>query len=367
MKRLMLATTALFALSGVTVAAADISISGHVRFHYDTWSDDKKDTGTSGANNNNMSGDLQLWVMGETVTDSGLTYGAAVRMRDGDAGASEIGSDTNVDRRYLTIADDWGKITLGRQWAPSYSMSLASDWRGTIAYNGAENVLRNVKAADATAANPVRSVPLMTGTYLSASTSGRQDKVIYETPDISGFKAGVSMSDAGSSSKANSTEFALQYGMTAFGDGSFKVGYAAASQAEKDGANDSTKTDKSEIGAEVSFGDLTASIVQLSQKDTPKKADASNKVEKQSGQELEVAYNATDSLTVNLVYFTSKLTESMNHKDDKFKSTGVGAKYTIAPGLYTSLGYQKFDYTDADTKTNNNGGNAIRVRVHASF
>jgi len=358
MKRLMLATTALFALSGVTVAAADISISGHVRFHYDTWSDDKKDAANSGANNNNMSGDLQLWVKGETVTDAGTTYGAAIRLRDRTTDATK--DQDNVDRRYLTIADDWGKITLGRQWAPSYSMSLASDWRGTIAYNGAENVTRNT-------ADPVRNVPLMTGTFLSASTSGMQDKIVYETPDISGFKAGVSMSDAGSGSKANSTEFALQYGMSAFGDGSIKVGYAAAAQAEATGANDSTKTDKSEIGAEVSFGDLTASLVQLSQKKTPKKADASNKVEKQSGQELEVAYNATDSLTVNLVYFTSKLTESMDHKDDKFKSTGVGAKYTIAPGLFTSLGYQKFDYTDADTKTNNNGGNSIRVRVHASF
>ena len=36
MKRVLLATTALFALSGVTVAAADVSLSGHVRFHYDS-------------------------------------------------------------------------------------------------------------------------------------------------------------------------------------------------------------------------------------------------------------------------------------------------------------------------------------------
>ena len=354
MKRLMLATTALFALSGVTVAAADISISGHVRYHYDAWSDDKDDTDAkTGNNNNSFGGDLQLWVKGETVTDSGLTYGAAVRIRDGDAGASEIGSDTNVDRRYLTIADDWGKITLGRQWAPSYSMSLASDWRGTIAYGGGDDVTRGSS--------------LMKDTYLSASTSGRQEKVIYETPDISGFKAGVSMSDAGSEKQSDSTEFALQYGMTAFGDGSIKIGYAAASQAEATRADSDAKTDKSEIGAEVGFGDLTASLVQLSQEKTPKKTDDDNKVEKQSGQELEVAYNATDSLTLNLIYFSAKMTESKDHKDDKYKWTGVGAKYTIAPGLYTSLGYKKFDFTDKSDKKMNNSGNTIRVRVHASF
>jgi hypothetical protein len=351
----MLATTALFALSGVTVAAADISISGHVRYHYDAWSDDKDDTDAkTGNNNNSFDGDLQLWVKGETVTDSGLTYGAAVRFRDKGDTAESGGKDknqNNVDRRYLTIADDWGKITLGRQWAPTYSMSLGQDWRGTIAYSGGDDV--------------TRGVGLLKTSYLT--TSGTDDKVIYETPDISGFKAGVSMTDAGSSSQANSTEFAVQYGMSAFGDGSIKVGYAAASQAEGTRADSSKKKDMSEIGAEVGFGDLTASVIQFTQEETPKKTDASNKVEKQSGQELDVAYNATDSLTLNLVYFSAKMTESLANKDDKYKWTGVGAKYTIAPGLYTSLGYKKFDFTDNSDKKMNNSGNTIRVRVHASF
>ena len=81
---------------------------------------------------------------------------------------------------------------------------------------------------------------------------------------------------------------------------------------------------------------------------------------------VEVAYNATDSLTLNLVYFKSQADEVANKNDD-YKWTGVGAKYTIAPGLYTSIGYKNFDYTDKDTKTNSNSGNTIRLRVHAGF
>ena len=107
MKKIMLATTALFALSGISVAAADISISGNIRFHYASWSDDKVDPDNTGNNNNSFGeSDMQLWIKGETVTSSGLTFGAAARFRDEDKGAGNIGADTNVDRRYLTIGDD---------------------------------------------------------------------------------------------------------------------------------------------------------------------------------------------------------------------------------------------------------------------
>ena len=44
MKKLLLASTALFALSGITAAAAQVDIAGNVRFHYEAWSDGIKDT-----------------------------------------------------------------------------------------------------------------------------------------------------------------------------------------------------------------------------------------------------------------------------------------------------------------------------------
>jgi len=350
MKKVLLATTALFALSGISVAAADVSISGHVRYHYDSWSDDKKDDGNTanGNNNNSTSGDLQLWVKGKTVADSGLTYEAAVRFRD--KGEDAASSQNNVDRRYLTISDDWGSLTLGRDWSPTYSMSLASDWRGTIAYGGGDAVTNGTMIED---------------TFVSASTSGNNDKVAYRSPDISGFKFGLAFADAGKTSKANSTEYALQYGMSAFGDGMVKVGYNAASQSAATSADDATETDKSELGVEVTSGAWTASAVQFTKKSKPKVASAAMKDE-HSGQEVEVAYKASDSLTVNLVYFKSQADEGANKNDD-YKWTGVGAKYSFAPGLYTSIGYKNFDYTDKDSKTLSNSGNTIRLRVHAGF
>ena len=227
-------------------------------------------------------------------------------------------------------------------------MSLGQDWRGTISYGDAPDPSRKA---------------VQTTSFDHVSTSGKNNKIIYETPDLSGFKAGISIADAGAESKANSTEYALQYAMGAFGDGTLKVGYAAASQSAADSEDASTKQDNHEFGAELSAGDMTFSAITFKQKATPNKG--SGKVE-QSGQEAELAYKASDSLTVNLVYFTAEVDEGGN-KDDTYKWTGVGAKYTIAPGLWSSLSYKTFDYTDKSDKAKNNSGNAIRLRVHVGF
>ena len=128
MKRVLLATTALFALSGVTVAAADVSISGHVRFHYDSWSDnvvdkDTDDIKASANNNNSTSTDLNIWVKGNMVTDNGLTVAPVARIE---------GDTKGVTRHYIRLSDDWGTIILGNHHTPAYTMSLGADWRGTV-------------------------------------------------------------------------------------------------------------------------------------------------------------------------------------------------------------------------------------------
>ena len=79
-----------------------------------------------------------------------------------------------------------------------------------------------------------------------------------------------------------------------------------------------------------------------------------------------MAFTATDDLTLNLVYFNSK-NDKGTAEGDKYKSTGVGVKYTIAPGLYTSLGYTTFTHTPKAAGSKKNEGNGMRLRVHAGF
>ena len=229
MKRVLLATTALFALSGVTVAAADVSISGHVRFHYDSWSDnvvdkDTDDIKASANNNNSTSTDLNIWVKGNMVTDNGLTVAPVARIE---------GDTKGVTRHYIRLSDDWGTIILGNHHTPAYTMSLGADWRGTVS-----------GAAGPVAPDPSRR-RVITGS--GAQITGHKDtKIVYMTPDISGFKAGVSFADAGAESKANATEYVLQYAMDGMGDGTLKFSYNAASQNAVDGENDSVKKSNSE-------------------------------------------------------------------------------------------------------------------------
>ena len=352
MKKILLATTALIALGGVSVAAADVSVSGHVRYHYDSWSDEVVDATNSGNNNNSMSTDAEIWIKGKMVTDNGLTIAPEIRLNnlhDKDEPAS--------GRHYIKLSDDWGTLTLGRQHSVARTMSLDGEWRGTIsganAPAGATTApLDGDKAAVAKEKNTVLKTPNI-GAYAGPAA------VIYQTPNVSGFQAGVYFGDAGGDSKANATDIAVTYGLDAFGDGGLKLGYISNSIAAEN--NSEKKHENNQLGLELTAGDFLASVVQTKKKATPKNGGMSDK---QTGQELELAYTASDSLTVNTVMFSSKNDEGAN-KGDKYKSTGFGVKYTIAPGLWASLGYTTFT-TTPDTGTKNKG-NGMRLRVHAGF
>ena len=358
MKKILLATTALFALSGISVAAADVSISGHVRYHYDSWSDEVKDAEGSGNNNNSMDTDPEIWIKGKMVSDNGLTIAPEVRFK-GKAGATS--------RHYIKLSDDWGTLTLGRQHSVGRTMSLDGEWRGTVSGANAPVGANTTNVSDALAVltgdalTADKGMQLMTNPAIGAYAGPAA--VIYQTPNISGFQAGVYFGDAGNDTKANATDIALVYSLDAFGDGGLKVGYISSStSAANDGAT-SKKQDNNQLGVHLTSGDFMASIVQTKKKATPKSGGTSDK---QNGQELELAYTASDSLTVNAVLFSSKVDEGVSD-GDKYKSTGVGAKYTIAPGLYASLGYTTFSYTPNGAGAKKNKGNGMRLRVHAGF
>ena len=121
MRKLLLTTTALIALGSVSAVAADISLSGNMRFRYNTWSDD--DTAVAGANNNSMTNVMQLWVKSSATLDNGLAIGTNTRINASGA----------IDRNWIDINGDFGQVDLGQQWTPSYANSLHEYWVGTVA------------------------------------------------------------------------------------------------------------------------------------------------------------------------------------------------------------------------------------------
>ena len=124
MRKIFLTTTAFIALGSVAAVAADISISGNTRFRYSTWSDDN--AAVAGENNSTMTDVLQLWVKSSATTDGGMSIGTNTRILTSGA----------VDRNWIDIDGDFGKIDLGKQWSLSYSGSLHEYWMGTVAGGG---------------------------------------------------------------------------------------------------------------------------------------------------------------------------------------------------------------------------------------
>jgi len=80
MRKVLLATTALVAVTGVTAAHADISISGNIEFEFES-----QDAGTD-----TMSTDGQLVVKSSMTADSGVTYGVTYAQKMEASGVDQF-------------------------------------------------------------------------------------------------------------------------------------------------------------------------------------------------------------------------------------------------------------------------------------
>ena len=363
MRKILLTTTAFVALGSVAAVAADVSISGNARFRYNTWSDDN--AVAAGANNNSMTDVLQLWVKSSATTDSGLSIGTNTRILTGGT----------VDRNWIDIDGDFGKIDLGKQWSLSYSGSLHENWVGTVAggvfmggsNNGAAVTARDAVAAQASNNNTaVASRAAVAATGLAAMNStgfiggNKNNKVVYHIPSIGGFNAAVSYGDAGAASDADETTTHVSYTMP-LGGGSLKVNMASIATS---GANaTSGESDGREVGVEYSsdFGRVYA----LSQ-NTETTTAAGVATNDQEGTTFGGTYNLNSAAKV--VYYRQEMDQDgTTDTGDKFSSDTLGVRYDMAGGLRIGLLHSNYDFTDAGVAANSENGSATRLQVRVNF
>ena len=350
MKKLLTTAVALFVVGGVTAVAADVTISGNSRFRYHSWSDDEKDEKISGAenpsSNNEMGEDLELWIGASETSDSGLSYGFNMRLKHADNG---------VNRNWIYIADDWGRIHAGRDHPPFQKMSLGANWRGSVAggnYIGGAGTNKKLR----------------TDTW--HTKAGSSPKFAYYTPDISGLKIGVSYGDAGGTKASDSTSFAVNYTVDVMNGSSLRLGYGFENNDAADNADDTTDTKRTELGIELTSGDFIGSIVRFTDKDTINKYDNNTmndmKNSDQQGTEVELGYNISENLFANVV-LTDIEEKAGENKDDSYKSTQFGVRYTIAPGLLLGVLHNMYEYEDKNSKKDSNDGSATRVQLRLNF
>ena len=364
MKKTLLATTAMFVFAGVSTSYADITLNGYSRFTLDT-------------NQETQDPDFNIWVKAEDVNDNGMKYGGAIRFTPDD---EEPGS-----RHYLWMDTEVGKMILGKHHGPAYTMSLGSDWRGTVSASG--------KA----------TTPIFQG-----HTTPR---MIYMSPAVGGFQIGASLSSE-SSDLGKDTQLGVNY-TTSFNETKFKFGFSnsevSASQAVP------AKSTANETGVEITNGKWMASFINFDKTEATMSSTSFSQINrnhlratvpsdcqyigydssvtgkndryapmnmhcgetirstgyhfdtftgdhgvlsqgglsesKTNGNELEVAYTINDELVVNMVRYTD------NHD---YKRMSFGAKRDFTPNLYGSIAYSNID-------DNGQGDSNIRIRMNYSF
>jgi len=320
MRKVLLATTAIVALGGVSAASADISVSGGAEFKYETWGGANSTT----ANNSAITNQTKFKISASTVADNGMSL-AAYTMQDGSANG-------NFNDFGFSIADDWG--TLGFQDAESGdAFETNTDITAEEGYNGATNTLA----------------------YHPTDSQIAPTDVSYLSPNISGFQFSVGYTDTGAAE--DTTAMGAQYSMSA-GDAAITLKYAASSKGSATSSN-SDGTDATSMGLVVAMSGVTLT---LAQNDTEVKGTdgaLDNDVEASS---MSIAYTISDAMSVQA--YTGESDDKVN-TSFKFKDTGYGVSYTITPGLAATLTHNSWDHTNS-SGTKDSGTNTA-VALNLSF
>ena len=315
MRKVLLTTTALVALGGVSAASA-IDISGQYEFNYTNA--DNGTAMTGGQNSNSFSSDGNIDFKGSTTTDAGLTFGGMIRLQTN-------GQAAGIEDQGLYISGDFGYVMMGQTDGVVDGMNNFMEGADYIA-----------NAAGTTNSDGV--VNANTGLTDNEGTG----KVGYRSPVVSGFQVGFSMEDAGTESKADTTSMMVTFDM-----GVAKVGYGSASQPNATATGADVSQTQYGIGGSLngityraSWGNDTTSNV----------SGTSGNSSKIDTSDFLVAYEMDNiSVYYNLVNSEEKTGTNIGGKMD---SNEFGIYYTIAPGVSALLSQTASDYTDAGATNN---------------
>ena len=319
MRKVLLATTALVALGGVSAASADISISVSNEFKYTSWSDNTAETG--GANKTNWVNDSTVKISASTVTDNGLSM------------SSYAANDAT------TSFDDYG-------------FSIAGDW-GTIGFQGSDSGDAFETAADVTPdeGNTIKAHATGTTTAIAyvmpADASVADSTVSYKSPDINGFQFAFGSATNGNS---DASSMGAQYSMTS-GDATITVKYASSNGGKA--TTGAAEEEATSMGLVVGYGDATVTLAQNTKE---------NGTYDFTGDAVGISYKMSDSMTLTAYTGTTEDAKDSTHE---VSDTGLGVAYTITPGLTLSVTHNDWDIKD--TSITNENGSHMAVALDLSF
>ncbi|MGB2489217.1 MAG: porin [Candidatus Puniceispirillales bacterium] len=324
MRKILLATTALVAVTGVS--HAEVSINGYYEFGYESVSDDQS------TDVDDMYNDHEIHISFSSTTDTGLSFGARTEM---EADASNTGNDESS----MYLSGDFGKIELGQNdgAGPTYVTFPGYGSNSMGSYDiGSHN--KNSSGAALTGAYP----------FPQYGRDADNNKISYFSPNMGGFSFGYSYSDEGTDNA--DTAAGLSYSTDMSG-----VGVAVTAMMEDSG--ESTKTsENTAYGVSLTSGAFDIGVSTGTTK-TSTTVDSNTTI-------YGIGYAVSDDLRVTVSALNS---ENDVTNGDKFKAQGAGVNYTIASGLTLNVGVMSFEATDGGSTSLNNDGTVIRSSVKMSF
>jgi len=327
MRKVLLTTTALVALGGVSVASA-LDISGFQRFEYQSWDDTA--TTETGGNNDTQFADYNRVVFSHSVTgDSGISASGYYRINNWAEAYQDI-----------SVTTDLGTFSFGNYTTPGGFMY------NSHLYNGTFRVATGQTFAG-----------VSTSAAAAIQDAATTNSINYTMPSVGGLSAMASFMDAGSTSAADATEVYVAYAGST-GDVGFRIHGGIANGADSTGtAND--EQENNEYGLNIDTGAIG---VRMSRSEKSTKNTAGNSTAKIEANEYALTYAASSDLTLGVVVLDSKdkLDTTNNPKLDQ---TVIAANYFIMPGLRVQASTIDFDYEGAT----NNSGSAMNIALRIDF
>ena len=324
MRKILLASTALVAVAGISAASAEISFSGSADFTYTSISDDQTDNATAGENGTSMSADSQLAASYSTTTDTGLSISVAY---DVDANSGD-----------WSIAGDWGTFTFDE----------GSEAMGTGA--GDADSVSNMSFG-------------MDPDY--GGGNGINGGIIAYSNTLGPISFGIGMGDGGTTDAANETSYGVSYSASVNG-ADVSIGYAAANSGASNTADASTDSNQSSMNVGVTVGSIGVAMAQNSSKTDRNDDNASGTgTTDMKSTNFGLTYAVSDSLTLEAASIAASGTIA-GDATYKYDESAYGVAYTIASGLSLTVSYSDFTQSGGSAITDTSGS-ATMVDLSVSF
>ena len=324
MRKILLTTTALVALGGVSSASA-IDISGSYGVEYYSESNTGGSADAADVSGDDFIDDGLISFSGSSTADSGLTFGGKMTLNHTGA----------IEDQGLYISGDFGYFMAGATDGVVDGMDSFMTPGSAIIENGATT---DNGGAD--------GVGLLTNSMVADNPG--TEKVGFRTNVISGFQAGFSYEDAGEGATNNNDVSAW---IVTYDLGVAKIGYASSDTGSTttNGAN----TAQSQVGFGTTFAGVGISAGFGSSKTAG--ANGGADTSKIDTRDVGLTYSIDDSTSIYAVNYSSE-EKTGDNAGDKMSGTTFGLSYTIAPGVSSLLETASADYTDATAGSGNSDG-----------